>query len=190
MTPQINSKSQINSLKNSVNDAIDDYKYETPPQNKENIEEDDNEVFYSTKKYLSVEKKKSYKLRSTPMRTLQHNGSTPLRETRISGSKKKRSIKTKTEMVPLREESVFAMERLLQSLPDETQVVSQIQTEIISEEVFISEETNQVLSPLESQEVTEGPNEVVLQIEEPEDDCNEVFESGILFDFSLQSIQI
>lgn len=110
---------ETNGLPRNLED--DGFSYETPPQNKENAEED-NEVFYSSKKYLSVER--SYKLRLTPMRTLQYNGSTPLRESRIS-SKKKKKKKSKIDFLPIQteetqsEESVFALNKLMESLPHE-----------------------------------------------------------------------
>jgi hypothetical protein len=103
-------------------------KYETPPQNlnKENIKEkdnDDNDVFYSTKKSLTISKKSSYKFRVTPMRTLQQNG-TPLRETRISTNKKKK-LRNLSKHVSTNEELVFDMDELVEALPTHSELISQ-----------------------------------------------------------------
>ncbi len=106
--------------------------YETPPQNlnKENIKDedngdnDDNDVFYSTKKSFTVEKKYSYKFRVTPMRTLQHNGITPLRETRISTNKKKK-YRNLSKIVSANEQLVFDMNELVEALPTHSELTSQ-----------------------------------------------------------------
>lgn len=106
--------------------------YKTPQNiNKENAEEsDESDVFYSTKKSLT-NKKCLYNLRATPMRTLQYNGITPLRETRISSSKQKKNRKSK---VLAKEELVFDMNDMIESLPNEsdcneTQIETQNETQ-------------------------------------------------------------
>jgi hypothetical protein len=103
--------------------------YETPPQNlnKENAKDennDDNDVFYSTKKSFTSEKKYSYKFRMTPMRTLQHNGITPLRETRISTNKKKK-YRNLSKQVSANEELIFDMNELVEALPTHSELTSQ-----------------------------------------------------------------
>ncbi len=120
--------SKVNNIdKESKESTVKSSKYETPPQNlnKENIKDnDDNEVFYSTKKSLTVEKKYSYKFRLTPMRTLQHNGITPLRETRISTNKKKK-FRNLSKQVSDNEELVFDMNELVEALPTHSELISQ-----------------------------------------------------------------
>ncbi len=109
--------------------SVKSSEYLTPPQNlnKENIKDkdnEDNEVFYSTKKSFTVEKKYSYQFRLTPMRTLQHNGTTPLRETRISTNKKKK-YKNLSKQVSPNQELFFDMNELVEALPSHSELISQ-----------------------------------------------------------------
>jgi hypothetical protein len=120
--------------------------YETPPQNlnKENIKDednDDNDVFYSTKKSFTVEKKYSYKFRITPMRTLHHNGITPLRETRISTNKKKK-YRNVSKQISANEELIFDMNELVEALPTHSELTSQPLTSDNENETTIKDQQN------------------------------------------------
>ncbi|CAG2165132.1 unnamed protein product [Oppiella nova] len=203
MSPQMggqHNKTLINEFKEPLVEDKDKeiFRYETPPQNKENLE-DDEELFYSTKKYLSVEKRISYKLRSTPMRTLQYNGATPLRESRISS--KKRYTKSKTP----KDEDIFKMDELAESLPTETAVVvshesyecqlpaQQLQSEVTpdAEDDAQYEDYVEIQSEDHNEVDSEVQNEVQIEVhvESPTDDPiddhnsedaieNEVFDSN------------